>query len=82
MNAADQAFVFFSEHTLAMKKLAPISKEDIQNAFGHNSLTVFTNNETLVNSLKAMDWSYQNLLLMSSGTFNGLNLKQLSTDLI
>ncbi len=81
MNAADQAFVFFSEHTLAMKKLPPINKEDIQNAFGHKNLTVFTNNETLVNSLKALNWSNQNLLLMSSGTFNGLDLKQLCADL-
>ena len=81
MNAADEAFVFFSEHTLAMKKLPAISEEDIQKAFGHHNLKVFTNNADLVNALKSIDWKNSNLLLMSSGTFNGLNLKELGASL-
>ena len=81
MNAADEAFVFFSEHTLEMKKLPPISENDIQEAFGHKNLTVFTDNQQLSEQLKRMDWRDQNLLLMSSGTFNGLNLKELSDSL-
>ncbi len=82
MNAADQAFVFFSEHTLTMKKLPPITADDIKKAFGHKDLVIITNNEILESRLKAMDWTDQNLLLMSSGTFNGLDLKELSTSII
>lgn len=82
MNAADQAFVYFSEHTLAMKKLPPISKDDIQTAFGHKNLKVFTNNTILAESLLAMNWKNHNLLLMSSGTFNGLDLKHLSAKMV
>jgi len=82
MNAADEAFVFFSEHTLTMKKLPPISSEDIQSAFAHENLKVFTNNQTFSEELKSMNWANRNLLLMSSGTFNGLDLKQLSAELL
>ena len=82
MNAADEAFVFFSEHTLAMKKLPLITSEDIQSAFAHKNLKVFTNNEALSDELKGMNWIESNLLLMSSGTFNGLNLAQLSASLL
>ena len=81
MDAADQAFVYFSEHTLKMKKLPPITEEDIQKAFSHKNLKVLTDNSILVNELKNMNWTNQNLLMMSSGTFNGLNLKDLADSL-
>ena len=81
MDAADQAYVFFSEHTLEMKKLPPITPADIQNAFVHKNLKVLTDNSNLKNDLKDMNWTNQNLLMMSSGTFNGLNLNDLASSL-
>ncbi len=81
MDKADKAFVFFSEHTLKMKKLPPITAADIQKAFAHPNLSVITNdNQKLVSSLKRFKWEEKNLLLMSSGTFGGLDLKKLGKD--
>lgn len=82
MQAADQAVVFFSEHTLAMKRLPQISEHDIQTAFDHKNLKVFTDKNALADFLKNTDWHEHNLLLMSSGTFNGLDLKQLGAALV
>ena len=73
MAAADEAIVFFSEHTLQMKRLPPMSKEEVATAFDHPNITIFTDADALRTKLKAMNWSNRNLLLMSSGTFGGTN---------
>lgn len=72
--AAERAMVFFSPHTLEMKKLPPISLEEVQAAFDHPNLKVINDNQEMVKTLEAMSWNQQNLLLMSSGTFGGLDL--------
>jgi len=75
--AADQAFVFYSEHTLKMKKLPQIKPSDIQNAFNHPNLTVIQNDfSKLENALNRFDWKEQNLLLMTSGNFGGWDMKK------
>ena len=38
LDAADTAYVFFSEHTLKMKKLPPITKADIPVSYTHLTL--------------------------------------------
>ncbi|MEM8909557.1 MAG: Mur ligase family protein, partial [Bacteroidota bacterium] len=79
MQAADQALVFFSEHTLRMKKLPMINTADIQTHFAHPNLKVIINdNQLLVEHLQQEQWLDQNLLLMSSGTFGGLDLLHLA----
>lgn len=81
MDHADKAFVFFSEHTLKMKKLPTITAKDIEKAFQHPNLKVIVNdNQKLVRALQRYKWIDKNLLLMSSGTFGGLDLKQLAKD--
>ena len=81
MEEADKAFVFFSEHTLKMKKLPPITVEEVEQAFAHHNLKVIVNdNQKLIRALKRFKWIDKNLLLMSSGTFGGLDLKQVSKD--
>jgi UDP-N-acetylmuramate: L-alanyl-gamma-D-glutamyl-meso-diaminopimelate ligase len=75
--AAEQAVVFFSPHTLEMKKMPPFTENDIQVAFEHPNLKVFTTKEALLSFLEAQIWLDHNLLMMSSGTFGGLNFEQL-----
>lgn len=72
MNAADKAVVFFSEHTLKMKRLPQFSPRDLQEAFEHPDLEVFTERALLEARLAQLQWSSKNLLLMSSGTFDGM----------
>jgi UDP-N-acetylmuramate: L-alanyl-gamma-D-glutamyl-meso-diaminopimelate ligase len=47
-------------------------------AFNDPSLTVFTDSQDFEQHLIKKKWDNSNLLLMSSGNFNGLNLKELS----
>jgi UDP-N-acetylmuramate: L-alanyl-gamma-D-glutamyl-meso-diaminopimelate ligase len=82
MNAADEAVVFFNEHTLAMKKMPPLSTNEVKAFFNHPNLTVFTDNQQLVAYLKERRFKSRNLLLMTSGTFVGLNLKELAVGLL
>lgn len=76
MNKADTAIVFYSEHTLKMKKLPYISKEDVRQGFAHPNMQVFTEKEALENYLTSLHWQHKNLLLMSSGNFGGLDMNK------
>ncbi len=79
--AADTAYVFFSEHTLKMKKLPPITKADIQQHFQHKNLKVFNHRGQLHGALKRHNWKGKNLLMMSSGTFDRTDFGELVGDL-
>ena len=74
LDAADIAVVYFNEHTLAIKRLEPISPEDVKEAFGRSDLQVFTNTARLQEFLNEQRANADVLLLMSSGTFGGLEI--------
>jgi UDP-N-acetylmuramate: L-alanyl-gamma-D-glutamyl-meso-diaminopimelate ligase len=82
MNLADEAIVFFNEHTLEMKKLPPLKMGEIKACFGHPNLRVFTTQERLKEHLQDQEFKNQNVLFMSSGTFMGLDLKEFASDLL
>jgi UDP-N-acetylmuramate: L-alanyl-gamma-D-glutamyl-meso-diaminopimelate ligase len=54
LDAVDKAIVFFSEHTVKMKKLEPISKEEVAAAFAHKNLTVLTESDKIFPALKRL----------------------------
>ncbi len=82
METADEAYVYFSAHTIEHKKLAAITPEEVKQAFGSKNVTVYTNSTELFDMLKAKDWNNSVLLLMSSGNFDGINLNQFGEKLI
>ena len=73
MKEADIATVFFSEHALEMKKLPMLTVTEVASAFGGN-VQVFTQKDELKAYLSSHYTSHDNLLLMSSGTFDGMDL--------
>jgi len=77
MNMADTACVFFSEHTLKMKRLPKLSTQDIVDSFGHPNMKVFTQKEDLTDFLEQLNWKNRNLLMMSSGKFGGVDMENL-----
>ena len=77
MDEPDTAIVYFSPEAIAHKKLEPITKAQVLTAFGREDLLVFTNSKELEKYLKALDWKNQNLLMMSSGTFDGMEFGKL-----
>jgi UDP-N-acetylmuramate: L-alanyl-gamma-D-glutamyl-meso-diaminopimelate ligase len=82
MAAADIAIVFFNEHTLAMKKMPPLSIDEVKSYFNHPNLHVFTDNQVFTAFLKQHKFENQNLLLMTSGTFVGLDLRVVAKGLL
>ncbi|NVO03238.1 MAG: peptidoglycan synthetase [Bacteroidetes bacterium] len=82
MEAADVAIVYFSPHTIELKKLPPISVEEVKNAFGGNNIKVYTNSNDLLSDLLNENWENKNLLMMSSGNFDGIDFKELANQII
>ena len=82
MKDADIAIVYFNPHTIEHKKLEKIDAEDIKKSFNRNDLLVFNNSEKLKNHLINTKFEDSILLLMSSGNFDGINLKELADELI
>jgi UDP-N-acetylmuramate: L-alanyl-gamma-D-glutamyl-meso-diaminopimelate ligase len=81
MNEADEAIVYFNPHTIAHKKLKPITEEQVKSAFARNDLRIFTDSNELVSYLKSEKFANKNLLMMSSGNFDGIDFNKLGEDL-
>ncbi len=77
LDKPDTAIIYFSPEAIAHKRLEPITKEQVFNAFDREDLLVFTDSKDLEKYLKCLNWRNQNLLMMSSGTFNGIELEKL-----
>ncbi|MEZ4800575.1 MAG: Mur ligase family protein [Flavobacteriales bacterium] len=82
MAAADKAFVYFNPHTIEHKKLPPISVEQVENAFGSENVEVFTDSKSLVERLEQTEWNHKNLLMMTSGNFDGVDFVELAEKLL
>ncbi|MBN2745526.1 MAG: peptidoglycan synthetase [Bacteroidales bacterium] len=79
MDSPDIAIVYFNPHTIEHKKLPPISAEQVKQAFQRPDIMVFTESEKLKEYLLSLTFQSANLLLMSSGNFDGVNLKEFAT---
>lgn len=82
MDLADTAVIYFSNHALELKRLSLLSVDDVSKAFGKNDLLVFNDIEILEKFLLSQTWKNTNLLMMSSGNFESLDLKQLSESIL
>lgn len=78
----DEAIVYYNPATVERKKLDPVSEDLIRQSFKHKNLQVFTDSAEVLATLKAKDWTNKNLLLMTSGNFDGLNLKEVAEGLL
>lgn len=74
LDAADTAVVFYSPHAVEIKKLDPISEEQIAQAFQRDDLIVYTDPVAFKEFLFAQEFSNTSLLLMSSGNYGGLDM--------
>ncbi|HRD40839.1 MAG TPA: peptidoglycan synthetase, partial [Bacteroidia bacterium] len=81
MNTADEAIVYYNPHTIAHKKLKPITEEQVLKAFDRKDLKVFTDSASVVKYLQEKKWNNAVLLMMSSGNFDGVDFKALATSL-
>jgi UDP-N-acetylmuramate: L-alanyl-gamma-D-glutamyl-meso-diaminopimelate ligase len=78
MAKADHAFVYYNPKTIQHKKLPALDPDEVQNAFGGGNIRVFTSQHDLIEAIRAIDSAKKIILMMSSGTFDALNMDQVS----
>jgi UDP-N-acetylmuramate: L-alanyl-gamma-D-glutamyl-meso-diaminopimelate ligase len=79
---ADEAIVYYNPHTIEHKKLKPITIEQVKNSFQGNNISIYTNSSLLQEYLRSKQWKNMNLLMMSSGNFDGMDLKKMAMELL
>ena len=86
MDNADVPFVYYSQHALQLKKLPNLDPEQVRQAFANERVRVFTDSkqmvDTIIKTFKQSGNQTINLLMMSSGNFDGIDFKQLADELI
>jgi UDP-N-acetylmuramate: L-alanyl-gamma-D-glutamyl-meso-diaminopimelate ligase len=82
LEAADIALVLYSEHTLKMKKMPDLQPDVVAQHFAHPNLQVFTESASFKKALQTIGCQDKTLLLMTSGTFGGLDVKVLVEELL
>ncbi|MEI7489871.1 MAG: Mur ligase family protein [Bacteroidota bacterium] len=78
LDAADTPLVYFSPHAIKLKRLPPITAEQVKEGFGNPGLEVYTDSKELSSRLLQTDWKNSILLFMSSGDYDGIDLKDLA----
>ena len=72
LDKADQAVIYYNEHTLKMKNMPALEEAFLKKSFNHPNLQVFTNQNQLYEYL--LSQKQNNILLMTSGNFNEMRL--------
>ena len=82
LQAADVGVVYHNPEVSKHKKLEPLDDALIKEAFSQPDLHIFTDHQALESFLREQSWSNKNLLMMSSGTFGGIDLQSLGSFVI
>ncbi|MFD2515052.1 UDP-N-acetylmuramate--L-alanine ligase [Pontibacter locisalis] len=77
LDKADEAIVYFSPKTIEHKRMEMLTEEELKQAFKNPNIKVFTDSDALQQHLTSRNWKNANLLLMSSGTYNNIDLEAL-----
>ncbi|WP_417602631.1 UDP-N-acetylmuramate--L-alanine ligase [Owenweeksia hongkongensis] len=76
MDAADVKYVYFNPEVVAHKRLPELNTQAIQDKFGNSQLEVFDDNTNLISKIKTELKKDDVLLIMSSGSFDGIDWKK------
>lgn len=76
LDAADVAVVFYSPKAVEIKKLKPITAQQIATAFKRDDLTIFTEPADFKAFLFEQELKNKAILLMSSGNYGGLDFEE------
>jgi len=79
---ADVMVIYYSRHALELKRLPELSLQQISEAFNRTDMQVISNKSDLEEFLYAQDYNNTNLLLMSSGNFDGIDIQELAVSVI
>lgn len=82
MDEADVAVVFIDAQTFVQKKLEPYDANAVKVAFNRDDLLFFDKPQEFKAYVDQQQLTDKNLLLMSSGNFGGVNLNELTVNLL
>ena len=82
MADADKAYVYFNPETVKHKKLEEVSEDEVYRAFDSDNVTVYTDSVKLREDLRSEEWVNRNLLMMSSGNFDGISYDELGEEFV
>jgi UDP-N-acetylmuramate: L-alanyl-gamma-D-glutamyl-meso-diaminopimelate ligase len=82
MDPADKAVVFYSAHALELKRMPPLDPDHVQSGFGTKGLIVINSAYELSLWLRSQSYVKTNLLLMSSGNYDGLDITTFAKEII
>ena len=82
LEKASSAFVYFNPRQFEIKKLVPVSKKDVKDAFGGKNIMVYDDSAEMFSFIKTMRFSSPVYLFMSSGDYNGCDIKSLAKELL
>jgi UDP-N-acetylmuramate: L-alanyl-gamma-D-glutamyl-meso-diaminopimelate ligase len=77
MDPADEAVVFYNEHTFSMKKMPVLSKEFVAEAFNTKGIHIINQKAELMEFIDQMDRHHAIFLFMTSGNFEKLDIRGL-----
>ena len=77
MDEADVAVIYLNPHAVALKKLELMDEATLREGFKRPDLMLFTESTALKEYLDSQIYTNTNLLLMSSGNYDNLDLKPL-----
>lgn len=82
IDAADEAIVFYDNHALEIKRMAALDKNQVSQAFDHDSLAVTSDPGSLESWIReSLNGEAEVLLIMSSGALGGVNVGQIISEL-
>jgi UDP-N-acetylmuramate: L-alanyl-gamma-D-glutamyl-meso-diaminopimelate ligase len=82
LEKATDAYVYFNPHQFELKKLPSLSKDFVKEAFSGENLEVYDDSFRMLSHIKSKSYSSPVYLFMSSGDFNGCDMKLLSEELL
>ncbi len=82
MNGADFAIVYIDKKTFKQKKIKPFSKLDVLQSFDDERLKFCDNADELKSYLNTLQLPECSVLMMSSGTFGGIDLVTLANSFL
>ena len=82
LEKTDTAVVFYSKHALQIKGLPELPESYVVEGFDKKGLLVMTDKTTLEQWLRKQDYSNTNLVLMSSGNYDGIDLPSFAPTLM
>jgi UDP-N-acetylmuramate: L-alanyl-gamma-D-glutamyl-meso-diaminopimelate ligase len=82
MDKASLSFVYFNPHAVQMKKLELLSREQIAGFFDNKRLKAYDSSAGMFSEIRNLKVEKPVYLLMSSGDFDGTDLKGLADELL